>query len=266
MITLAELPANNSDEIVNYIFKTYEYEKFSMSPYNRAVAEARKERIILHMKERNLLLDNAIAVDLNHVIISGQGRYLAAIALGLPLYYYFSLEMTMDDVRDVSDLPNNWSMKDQMNYWVAHNHPDYILLKDFWDTYPWLALTSATALIGKGRMGGPAFKTNFNRGGFHAGNLTRGYQTAKVLVDFKDWIPTIYRSHAFISVIRVIAKSPNYDHSRMMQKMKNFHSLLTKQAKAEGYYTVLTEIYNKYAKEADRVHFDKPTRKKSEEE
>lgn len=260
-----QIPVENDDEedeIVNYIRRTKNYAKFSMSPYNRAVAEDRKEEIKKAIQDRNLQADNPIAVDENFVILSGQGRFLAIKELGLDLYYMFAKDLTIEDIRKMSDIPGVWSMEDNLNYWVARKQPAYLTLQSFMATYPWLNLSNAAKLIGKGRMGGKVYKETFNTGNFNAGNLVSGIEIAEMLQDFAKWIPGFYKSHGFVAVFRLICKDPKYDHKRMMHKMETHHSLLTNQALAEQYYALLSDIYNKNARAADRYHFHQPIKGK----
>ena len=50
------------DVIVNHIYQTYDYGKFHISPYNRKIAEDRKERVKQSIINRNLQADNPIVV------------------------------------------------------------------------------------------------------------------------------------------------------------------------------------------------------------
>lgn len=250
------------DQIINHIYQTYDYGKFHISPYNRKVAEDRKESVKQSIIARNLQADNPIVVSDDGTILAGQARYLSIVELNLPLNYMLAKNMTLEDIRMLGDFPQDWSMPENFEYWVYRKEPAYLVLEDFIKRYPWLSISNAARLIGKGKMGGKAYTENFNRGGFNPSNLHIGSAIAKVVQDFEVFVPDIYRSHAFISVMKNVARDPNYDHKRMMHKMENFGSLLKKQAKADDYYSIISEIYNKHAREKDRYEFRKPRNRK----
>jgi hypothetical protein len=248
-----------NDEVVNLIYRTKDYSKFKLSPYNRAVAEERKDRIKRAISEDNLIADNPLGVEEDFTVLVGQGRLLALCELQLPVCYMFLRDVTMDKIRKMSDEPGVWSLEDNFNYWLIRKSPAYVTLKQFLDSYPWLTISNGIALIGKGHTGGRYYKSKFNDGEFHPGNLMRGIAVAEVIKDYEKWFP-YYRNHGFVSVMKNIANDPKYDHKRMMSKMEAYHSLLTRQASADQYYAVLSEIYNKHARQETKYHFHKPTR------
>lgn len=249
-----------NDEVINLVYRTTEYAKFSMSPLNRKVAEERKERIKRAIEADNLIADNPLGVDENYVILVGQGRYLALVELNLPLCYTFVKDLTIDKIRKLSDEPGVWSLEDNFNYWLTRKSPAYLTLQQFKADFPWLTTSNAITLIGKGHTGGRYYRSKFNDGEFNPGNLIRGIAVANLIQDFKKWIPEVFRSHGFISVMKNIAVDPKYNHERMMSKMEAYHSLLTRQGRADQYYAVLSEIYNKHARHDTKYYFHSPTR------
>lgn len=246
------------DQIVNHIYQTYDYDKFHISPYNRKVAEDRKERVKQSILARNLQVDNPIVVTEEGTILAGQARYLSIVELNLPLNYMFAKDMTLEDIRMLGDFPQDWTMSENFDYWVNVKRQAYLILEEFIKEFPWLSISNAARLIGKGKMGGRAYTESFNRGDFNPGNLHIGTAIAEMVQDFSAFVPDIYRSHAFVSVMKNIIKDPRYDHKRMMHKMKGHGSLLKKQALADEYYSIISEIYNKHAREKDRHDFRKP--------
>ena len=69
------------------------------SPLNRPIDPRHLAEAGCSDQEKNLLRDNPIAVDHNGCVVDGQHRLKAAEQLGVPIYYQFTVDMTIEDWR-----------------------------------------------------------------------------------------------------------------------------------------------------------------------
>lgn len=88
------------------IHSTREFDKFNLSPKNRAVSYNHVQELIKAIKANNMLDVNPILVDDDFNIIAGQHRFLAAKHLNIPIYY-----IKKNDVPDEYYLKSNFLQK-----------------------------------------------------------------------------------------------------------------------------------------------------------
>jgi len=248
----------------NNILSTRQYGIFRFDPANRPIDPKHLGELIEAIQEENLLHLFPIIVSRNFVVTDGQHRLRAAEFLNLPIYYIISDRMRQEHARKLSKLNKNWSVKDNLHHWCELGLTDYRLLREFWAEHRWLTLTSAASLATTGPRGGRSFKIYFDEGLYKANNLDFARRVCSYILDFKTWIP-FYREKAFVATITIIARNPEYNHDRMMQKMKYQSSRLTKQANADSYFDIINDIYNFRVVEENRYYFRKPIRKVKED-
>ena len=252
------------DDVINVVFKTTDYDKFSLHPFNRKVEEKRKQAILNQIHKRNLLADNHLVVRHDFAVIMGQGRLLASKELKVPLPYAFSLRMKMEDTPVVAGLERGWRPQERVESWAAQGKEDYLILQKFHDDYPWLDLSNCIRLLSKGKSGSVVFRQSFNDGYFTVGDMKRAEKWIKWIEDYKKYTP-LYNSSPFLSVLRVIFKDPEYDHEWMMDRMSKYGSLLERKARAKQYYEVINEIYNKRRPKEKLHYFHGPRRNDPDE-
>lgn len=76
------------DEAIAVVYKTYDYDKFTMLDENRQPDHVKS----LIVSFANRIVPNAILCNEKYEIIDGQNRFLALKEIGKPILYYLSLD------------------------------------------------------------------------------------------------------------------------------------------------------------------------------
>lgn len=241
-------------------FSTTCYDAFSFNPRNRPIRQAKLKELTEAIRAKNLLRDNPILVDRDLKIIDGQHRLLAARNLGVPLFYKFSHEMTIDDVPETQRLTSQWDLKDRLHTWCAAGNVDYLALRQFMEDHPFLSPNFCVRLcqvsLGDGEKSdalSPAARAKFHNGGYRANDLPFARRVAAAILDFKEYAPKVYRQRAFGIAILNLMSNADYDHNRMIQKISYQRARLHGCTSAEQYIDLLNEIYNYKTTGAHRV-------------
>lgn len=236
------------------IHESSEYEKFSFDSANRPVDPKKVDRLVALIREKNLLAYYPLVVSPTNVIQDGQHRFCAAKRLGVSFYFLVSQGMNLQDVADASSVQSGWKSSDQLHHYCERGFKHYITLREFMRKYPWLTIVSAAHLIS---LGDRKFAhIDFKHGLFVANGLRFGVQVANSILDFAPYI-SYYREASFISAIRNLHQNRNYDHARMVRKLKFLSAKLRKCPDVPSYIQILDEIYNYKEPESRKVPLKK---------
>lgn len=228
----------------NVILQTTNYSMFKFDRLNRPIRQDKLDRLYDAVTTKNLLHLFPIVVTREFVVVDGQHRLKVAEALNTSIYYIVSSQMRIEDAATVSGNTDGWRKDDYLHHWCEMGLPEYLKLRQFWESHSWLTLSVAVDLcfMGDSAKGG-RIPSVFETGGYVANNLEGAERICTMVMNFKSWVP-FWKDRSFLSALRNLDSNINYDHARMMQKMQYQSSRLVRCATAADYIKVMNDIYN----------------------
>lgn len=231
---------------------TTNYGMFNFSPLNRPVDPRHLAKLVSAIREKNLLRDNPIAVDRNGFVVDGQHRLKAAEQLGVPIYYQITVDMTIDDAAKINGPVKRWTQQDRLSVNLKAGNHEYFKLQEFCSRYPWLSLSVAIDLT----YYGDRTQLDFATGGYKCNDLEFAEEVIHAVLDFAAYAP-YYREVPFISAVKHLMEHAEYDHRRMVEKLKFTSSMLRKCTNSLDYLKVFEAIYNFKTTEKYRTRFER---------
>lgn len=239
------------EDQVHPYYSTVDYEKFSLIYCNRPVDE---ERVIKFQKEfregRNYLKNFPINVTPEFIITDGQHRHAAAKREKVRLFYIIDDKFEMKDAIAANTMVDKWTTTEYMESFAKREFPEYIKIYNFHLEQPWIKISTLPKLCSTKGYG----KLNFNNGHYEADRMDYAHKVAAMVNSFRPYIGDKQADYnQFLQTMMNLAQNPNYNHKRMIEKMKQRGSLFQRCATVEQYLTMLTEIYNYRVSPENRV-------------
>lgn len=233
------------------------YERFKFVLANRPIVQNKLNKMIEAIKHKNFLPYFPIVVSPKFEVLEGQHRLKAAEYLRLPIYYMISDEMKVEDVADINEVQDAWKTSDHLNFQCEQGNEHYLTLRAFMEKWPYIPIRVAINLTAS-RSGNAndAVTAVFKRGEYVCNSLDFAEEVAAAVFDFSEWFK-YFRQQSFIFAIAKCTRNPEYDHKRMMQKMKYLSVRLVRCSRMEEYLQILEDIYNHKVTAANRVWLTK---------
>lgn len=114
----------SEDEVVQVVYKSYDYDKFSFLTGNRNFCMERVAEIKKTIKKCGARMI-PIVVNKKMQIIDGQHRYLACKELGLPILYVIDEDADVEVARLINNTQAGWKFIDFVYSWASMNNVDY---------------------------------------------------------------------------------------------------------------------------------------------
>tara|TARA_B100000424_G_C22937800_1_gene498991 strand:- start:1816 stop:2577 length:762 start_codon:yes stop_codon:yes gene_type:complete len=214
----------------------------SMLTYNRPVNRTLVNKLKASMEKYGVL--SAVTVyegDDEYLLVDGQHRWTAASELGLDMPAISISWDAMTAMVEMNTIQVNWTLENFVDFFSAHVNPEisqaYSALKGKRERYPHLTYSSLHKIFGSGR-------SSVKKGKWRLGDEERGETLVTMLEDLLEYLPYAH-SARFIDAFTLVAYNENYDHSRMMKKLKQKHGVsLSSRSKPADYGRMLTKIYN----------------------
>lgn len=238
------------------------HKRFTKIGENRTPKTPHTQKLIASIKNIDLLGANPIIVA-NDLIIDGQHRFDACVALGIPVPYIEVKEMTADEIitamHTLNSNAKNWGLGDYLNLYVKQGKENYILLNQFMEDY---GVSISIAIYMLQNFNEFAYKNASETSGFKDGffipeNYERAVDKATALSNVRDMIGSEFkkylkyiRSASFIKAFLKIAtqQEDNFDANHMKislrADLKSKNPLFRKYESVEEYYDILVRIYN----------------------
>lgn len=202
------------------IYKTTDYKSFKFINGNREIKPAHLKNLIKSVEANNLLEFNPILVNEDHEVIDGQHRLLTAKELKTPIFYIILRGGRILEVVAFNTNKRNWSLENFLDLNIKHKNQNYILIKEFCDTYH-LSISSALILLCPRKSKKPSdLMLEFKEGTFIAEETTQAREVGEKLLDYYPLIPAnVYVSREFIRAILEMNKNESYNHDVMVRKL-----------------------------------------------
>ncbi len=189
-------------------------------------------------------------------IKDGQGRFVGARALKLPVFYHFSAQSsqthaaTLEDISRANSGQRPWLPKHYVHSFAVRGNKDFIKLQAFIDEFHLPVTTSATLLAGK--SGGGSVASSLKVGAFNVKSEARAYKVAGVIVALKRLIP-FATDRPMVMAIQHLMQVHGFDPQRMLHKIETQRTQMVKCANTMQYIALIETIYNYRARPAQML-------------
>lgn len=241
-------------KVVNQVNSTNDYSIFTKIEGNRVVNKLHVERLKTSFKKKYLL--SPIIVNQRYEIIDGQHRFNAAKSLGLPVNFIITNGYGLKEVQILNTNMKNWKKEDYLQAYCDLGYDEYLKMKQFRIDFPYFGIAIAEQLLtntvdgvnNRGFVAKINGKTagklrNFQEGELKISNLNLAYENAEKIMMFKPYYDGFNRK-TFVAAMIGMFKHQNYNHSQMIQKVKNNPTALTNCSTVTQYKILFEEIYN----------------------
>lgn len=223
------------------ILSSTKYDKFKLDERNRPIDARHLVELKHSIEQKNMLRANPIMVTEDMEIIDGQHRFMICKEFGLPVYYVIVEDSSIDDAALLNRKQRNWYVQDYLNFYARKGVKGYQELEKLAEDYPKLSLSTIIRLTDSGREAG-----NFIR--FREGKYEEmDSELAHFLLDCLSDMAEIDRSWGTGVIARAwknIFMSPNYDHAKMLRKIKMYPHPMKAFVHREDFMRQMEDVYN----------------------
>jgi hypothetical protein len=242
-----------NDKVVGQIYSTTDYSKFRLVFGNRQLKRSKVIRMREAIKLDNKIKAYPIIVNSSYQIIDGQHRFIALAELGLPVCYIVSNTFKISVIAKNASNQDKWKSDDYLESWCVLGRKDYIVFRNFMKTYD--TNFTVTLVLFNGRFTGGLYR-DFAEGKFSAKHHKRAIKWIEMVQDFKSYIQDIHKDRHFVRAILNCFGHPEYNHKRMLRKMKlQGSSMIKKQMNRLDYIRQIEALYNWHENESNQIRF-----------
>lgn len=227
--------------VVTQVFSTYQYDAFTLMTGNRSVIPAHIENLIKSFEQKQLVVP--MIVNEFGEIIDGQHRRAAAMELNKPVYFIICSGYGLNEIQQLNTNQKNWSPDEYAKSYCDRGYEDYIQYRQFRNDYQFghqesmALLTNSTTNLSK----------IFNSGQFKIHNLKEANKIAALIRDFQPYYNG-FRRKTFVFAMMQLFKHPEYDHAKMLAKIKLQQRSMVDCTSIDNYIILLEELYNYHNK------------------
>lgn len=237
------------------IKKTTEYSLFKRMKGNRPILRAHVNNLIQSINKINLLSTNPIKVNEKMEVIDGQNRLEAAKKLRVPIYYMVSMGGNLQDVQILNTYVEKWSMMNYIDSYVEQGNQNYILLKDYIQTYDLPPVMAAQILSGMKMTGRDLgeIRSNLRDGSFTVTALKQAEERGKIInlcAQYTEYL--VYKSREFIAALELVLNQVLWED--LYEKMQQANTKIPRRANKRDYVRELEVIFN-YHRQKNLVRF-----------
>jgi hypothetical protein len=256
--TLAEFLKKECTVLTDGDFKVYSTKNctfFKCLEENRFINEAHV-RSLMESFEKDGYLFTILYVNEKLQIIDGQHRFEAAKRKGLPVHFMIIPKWGLREVTTLNVNSRNWTINDFMEAHAKGGNPNYVRFKEFFDAHEFDVTVCQLIITGQ-RTRGHAAIDKFRSGQMQVDEqqITDAFIKAKKMLDFKTFHPHGWKSRNFTEATLVLFNVRGYDHSHMVEKLRNYPELLLQEARSlrvEEYHKIFLDKYN-FRKQKNKI-------------
>jgi len=231
------------------ISKTKDYSKFKFLKGNRQLDRRNINTLIDSIKNNNLLSCNPIIVNSKMEVIDGQHRLEVCKKLKLEVYYV-ELDAKDTSLNSIINLQysKRWVGEDYLQYYISQGRHNYILLRDFAETYN-ISLDTVLNVLYRNARGSGGAKKAFKEGTIETPNIKAGHEFMNALTIFMGPRNDFCKTRTFISAFKIMWSNPQFNLKQLQNKLEYQSSILKRCATKEQYLELLEYIYNYKSRE-----------------
>ncbi len=229
----------NVDHLPEILVPRRAYSQFPFDPANRNVKANNVARLAEGIDTMYLLDLYPIVTDTEMVILDGQHRFTAARDMGLPFYSIDGNDITITDIAEANSNTHRYDDKDALTMYCAFGIKPYLYLQEFLLRNPSATLTEACAWLDDERL-----PDDFVEGSFAIRRPEYAQVVAGRVNDFVTLCPWVKSAPAYKRALANLTLNPQYDHARMMNRLRAVTMRLLRGTTYVEAFACLTEIYN----------------------
>lgn len=227
------------------IQQTENYTLFKRIQGNRTINKAQVKKLFDSLGNHpELATAIPIIVNDNMEVIDGQHRLEALRKLELPVSYLQLGDLQLKDVQIINSATKVWTPVDYARSYSELGNKNYDIYLAFKKKYGLvhnilLSYLANADFIG----GGKTTVQGFREGKFQVINEGKAHELCQKLLGIQQFYAR-GDSRVFALAFKKIATHPEYDHSRMIEKIRAYSKFFKDSPYAEDYMRQLEKIYN----------------------
>ena len=248
------------------ITSTIKYDRFDLLKANRDKTPRHVRDLQKAIAELNLLQWYPIVCTPNGAgplhVVDGQHRLLAAMNLGVPIYYVVvdkeqAEQITTARIAKTNSLQKKWVPRDYVKSFSADERPAYVMLRDFLKETG--LTTSIAILLLTGRLSASDVVSGncSSAASFHNGDLEItedglefGYQVGDALAIIQNHVPWAKQRNFVAAIARCMA-IPEFRVERLIDKIGSRPGKLEKRSEIDQHIEQFENLYNFHARKTD---------------
>lgn len=237
------------DVVVNQIYRTTNYERFSIMEGNRKLNKMHQERLKKSIKEADLTESNPILVNENFQIIDGQHRFEVCKELKKPIHYILKMGYGLNEVQRLNANMKNWKLEDYVDGYCDMGKEEYLYLRSFMVQYK-LGMTNSVSVLST--MGGDKGQTIMD-GKMTLPNKGRGVTIATWIKQLEPIYGGVKR-RSFVNALIKLYSNRQFEFKQLMAKLQYQQTKLVDCTDTKAYLSLLEEIYN-FKERGEKLRF-----------
>ena len=236
------------------VHTTTDYSLFKTLNGNRDVNHLHLNRLKESMNKNHLT--TIIMVNENFEIIDGQHRFLISQELNLPINYIISKNYGLAEVQILNANMKNWTLIDYVNGYCDLGYKDYIIYRDFINTYGFQNQI-ALLLLSNEHVSGTAketISTKFKEGKFKIKDLDNAKKMAEKIMMIEPYYKG-YLRRSFVYALVSMFKNENFEFTEFLAKLKQQPTTMQDCTNVTQYKVLIEEIYNYRRREKVNLRF-----------
>jgi hypothetical protein len=233
----------------NQVHTTTDYFLFKPIDGNRNKNLLHINRLKKSIKENYLF--TIITVNEKYQIIDGQHRFDVIKELALPLHYVVCTGYGLNEVHILNQNSKTWNADDYLEGYCKLGYKDYLIYKEFKDTYK-IGHNECMYLLGTTSRIAP--NVSFYEGSFKIKNLRKATETIEKIFLIAPYYEG-YKRRSFINSIISLLDNPIFEFTEFLQKLKIQPTALQDCTNIGQYKTLIEEIYNFKRREKVNLRF-----------
>lgn len=239
------------------VLRTEDYGQFNYLKENRRINQRNYSKLLSSMKEQQLVIP--ILVNEKFQIIDGQHRFEACRELKMPVYYFIVPGYGISEVKRANMVSCNWVKEDFLNMHVSDNVKAYIEFKGLTDrfgisTNNLLKVFSQAQNINQALIG-----KQFEDGTFEIEGRDGVVEFLIALNDYDFFKP--YKTTQFVAAFMKLFFHPEYDHSKMKERLKARMAAFEKKNTIDEYLVMLTKQVYSFGATKNPLYYDPETKR-----
>lgn len=232
---------------------TTNYSMFKPLRGNRPIREIHVRRIMDSL--RQYCLPIKIIINEHFEVIDGQHRLEAARRLSLPVEYEVRAGYGLKEAQIINQNVKTWGKVEFLDSYCTTGFKPYLQMREFMQQYPAFGIAAAETIL-TNTFGGINNKRdirnngkiigkvkNFEGGNLEISDLPGAYETARKIMEYKEFYGG-YNRVLFVRVMVGLFKNPDFDHSKMINKLRLQPTALKHCQNVEQYKLLIEKIYN----------------------
>lgn len=222
------------------IKSTRDYVAFKRIEGNREIRKGHVNKLRSAIEDDPQVIEyNPILVNERYQIIDGQHRFEAIKQLGLPVYYQLIPGLTLENVQNLNSNSKQWTPNDYAKAFAELGDVNYMKYLEHRDKYNF----NHEVTLQYVGVGNPVTPGGFKSGKFKAAEKEVYEKYSDWLLQIGEYVPHYGLRATAIAFVQV-AQHPDYDHDRMMDKIKKLGGQMERFTQLHEAVRAFENVYN----------------------